>query len=365
MITRPDFRTIKWGFCTHTLAPAIYDDECPLDLAPVEGAPPPHRNDVLVAEVEQIDHHRRIELHSGRSATLYPGDVVGVAFGQRYATRQYEGIIPEDLSTCHMLSVGGVCGRVVGKAPMMGEPTRLRPLGYVVDGAGERVNLRRYGRMPALAPKTTTVVVVGSSMDSGKTTAACAIVHGLARSGRRVCAGKITGTGSAKDILLMRDAGAYRTLAFTDIGHASTAGASYDELVNLADSIRSNLAVHSPDYVVLEIADGIVQRETHMLLEYFAKRGDVDHFVYCCCDTLGVPLGIDRLTRLGLRVTVVSGMVTVSPLAASEARLVTDVAVASIDELVRGAAGYFPERSASERGGNTVSAAAASRGAAV
>ncbi len=346
MFALPNIQDVKWGYCTHLLAHAIRADDGRLRLAPIDGTSPPRRNDVLVAEVEQIDHHRRIELHSARNSTLYAGDLVGLAFGFRYATRQYQGIVPDDLSECHMLSVGGVCGRVVGKAPMMGEPTRLRPVGYLVDEVGRRVNLRDYARGPTIAPRTTTILVVGSSMDSGKTTAACSIIHGLARSGRRVCAGKITGTGSAKDILLMQDAGAFQTLAFTDVGHASTAETTPDEVIELARTIQTNLAALAPDYIVLEIADGIVQRETKMLLEHFARHGGIDHLVYCCCDTLGVPMGVERLAQLGLPVAVVSGMVTISPLAGREAQTVTDVPVLSITDLIREATVLFPQRHA-------------------
>lgn len=339
-----DLSEVKWGYCTHVLSQALYEGE--LHATPIsESDEPPQPNDVMLARVGEIDHHKRIELHSTRPATLYEGDLVGVAFGYRYATRQFEGIVPNTVDECHMLSVGGVCGQVIGAAPQMGMPTRLVPVAYVTDSSGTRVNLRRFGRSPAIADAPTTIVVVGSSMDSGKTTATAAIVRGLALTGRRVCAGKITGTGSAKDLLTMKDAGAFRTLGFTDVGHASTARASADELVHLWRTIQSNLALHRPDYIVLEIADGIVQRETRMLLDYFSQQQNVDHFVYCCCDTLGVPLGVTRLRTLGLPLAAISGMVTITPLAANEAREHTDVPVVSVDELrTPEVANLFPTR---------------------
>lgn len=200
MDTLQDLRAVKWGYCTHLLRPAIDNDE--LSFAPIsEAVGGPRPNDVVIAEVVLLEHHKKIELHSARSATLYEGDRVGVAYGHRYATRQFEGIVPDDFDICHLLSVGGVCGRVVGKAPTMGEPTILRPIALLCDSSGARVNLRDYGRSPVLASRVTTIVVVGSSMDSGKTTAAAGLVRGLTRCGSRVCAGKITGTGSAKDLL--------------------------------------------------------------------------------------------------------------------------------------------------------------------
>ena len=53
----------------------------------------------------------------------------------------------------------------------MDEPTILRVIGFPIDIEGRRINLRRYGLKPiALAASTpASILVVGSSMDAGKT----------------------------------------------------------------------------------------------------------------------------------------------------------------------------------------------------
>lgn len=295
---------------------------------------PPERDDVLVAEVMRIQHHTRIELANARSATLFEGDLVGVAWGHRYATRQFHGVVPDSHEVCQMLSVGGVCGQVIGAASSMRDPTILMPIGGLVDKSGQRVNLHRFGLRPipsSAAP--TSILVVGSTMDSGKTTAAASIVYGLRRSGARVAAAKLTGTGSAKDLMIVKDAGAVAAIDFTDVGHASTAMSSRQELANIVDVIRSNLAKSKPDYIVMEIADGIVERETKMLLELFQIQQSIDYVIYCCCDSLGVEAGVDRLRQHGLNVAAVSGMATYTPLAAAEARGQTDLPVLQACEL--------------------------------
>ena len=234
-----------------------------------------------------------------------------------------------------MLSVGGVCGQVIGAARTMRPPTVLRALGCPLDQSGERVNLRRFGLRPA-APTgavPTSVLVVGSTMDSGKTTTAASIVHGLRRSGARVTAAKLTGTGSGKDLLLMKDAGAAAVLDFTDVGHASTAMCSRHELANISAVIRSHLAAHEPDYLVMEIADGVVQRETEMLLQLFQMQQSIDYVVYCCCDSLGVEVGVDLLRHYNLNVVAVSGIAAYTALAATEARGQTDLPVYQALEL--------------------------------
>ena len=298
-------------------------------------ADPPNANDVIVAEVLEIGRHKKIELPCKRPSTLFPGDLVGMAYGYRYATRQFEGTVPAGHEPCHMLTVGGVCGEVVGMPTDMDPPTTLRSLGYLLDSSGRRVNLETHGIKLNGAPfaGATTILVVGSSMDSGKTTAAYSVVHGLTRAGARVCAAKVTGTASAKDPIIMEDAGALKILDFTDLGHASTAMCSREQLWNIVTVTRSQLAALRPDYIVLEVADGIVQRETSMLLELFQVHRNIDYVIYTCNDSLGVASGVNRLRQYELNVAAVSGWVGCSPLAAHEAQAQTDVPVLRPEDL--------------------------------
>jgi hypothetical protein len=327
-------RRIKWSYATHVLSdlPATGMD---LDGRLGRLADPPNANDVIVAEVLEIGRHKKIELPCKRPSTLFPGDLVGMAYGYRYATRQFEGTVPAGHEPCHMLTVGGVCGEVVGMPTDMDPPTTLRSLGYLLDSSGRRVNLETHGIKLNGAPfaGATTILVVGSSMDSGKTTAAYSVVHGLTRAGARVCAAKVTGTASAKDPIIMEDAGALKILDFTDLGHASTAMCSREQLWNIVTVTRSQLAALRPDYIVLEVADGIVQRETSMLLELFQVHRNIDYVIYTCNDSLGVASGVNRLRQYELNVAAVSGWVGCSPLAAHEAQAQTDVPVLRPEDL--------------------------------
>ncbi len=334
MDTTVNHRRIKWGYATHALSdvPATHMD---LDGRLGRLAEPPNANDVIVAEVVEIGRHTKIELPCKLPARLFPGDLVGVAYGYRYATRRFEGTLPTKHEPCHMLTVAGVCGEVVGMPMDERPPTVLRSLGYLLDSSGRRVNLQTHGLKLNGTPlaRATTILVVGSSMDSGKTTAAYSVVHGLTRAGARVCAAKLTGTASAKDPLSMEDAGALKVLDFTDLGHASTARCSREQLWNIVTVIRSHLAALRPDYVVFEIADGIVQRETVMLLELFQAHHDVDYVMYACNDSLGVAAGVDRLRQHEFNVAAVSGWVGCSPLAVQEAQAQTDVPVLRPEDL--------------------------------
>ena len=55
------------------------------------------------------------------------------------------------------------------------------------------------------------VLMVGSSMSSGKTTTACAIIHELRRRGKKVLAAKLCGAGYYRDSLAMADSGTSHT----------------------------------------------------------------------------------------------------------------------------------------------------------
>lgn len=66
------------------------------------------------------------------------------------------------------------------------------------------------------------VLIIGTSMDAGKTVAAKAIVRRLKARGLKVAATKLTGAGRFRDILAMRDAGADAIFDFVDAGLPST-----------------------------------------------------------------------------------------------------------------------------------------------
>src|SRR5256714_14935947 len=55
---------------------------------------PPQVGDVALARVESIGKNMALDLASGRRCKLHNGDSIGVVFGNRYATLQFEGYPP-------------------------------------------------------------------------------------------------------------------------------------------------------------------------------------------------------------------------------------------------------------------------------
>jgi hypothetical protein len=137
-----DDPTIKHGFAGR----AVPLTEM-VKVVPMSGAP--QIGDMVLAEVLSVGKNKTLEVRSGVSMYLFEGDLIVGAFGHRYATDQYEGYVPEEpVEKCDLLSVGGVCGRVVSRHSAMGEPTKLRVLGVVGNRDGWSINQRDYGVTP-------------------------------------------------------------------------------------------------------------------------------------------------------------------------------------------------------------------------
>jgi hypothetical protein len=325
---------LKWTYVTRTL-PA--DAAGTATIGPHEG--PARAGDLIVAKVERLGTHDHAEDRHGRRVRLYPGDLVVGAYGNRYATDFYEGYVPTGART-HLLTAGGLIGTVAAAHEAHADPTSLEVVGRL---AGERLrplSLQDFAR-PLLPPNPAagvpiTVAVLGTSMNSGKTTTAAAIVRGFARAGFTPGAGKVTGSGSGKDRWSYQDAGAHALLDFLDFGMPSTFGYPLDRLDATMTAIRDGLASKGCDVVVLEIADGLLQEETAWL----ARRlpGFADAAVFAAVDALSARSGVALLREIGVPVRAVSGLVTRSPLAARETAAATGLPVLSPAALATGAA---------------------------
>jgi hypothetical protein len=102
------------------------------------------------------------------------------------------------------------------------------------------------------------VYVAGTCMNAGKTVAATELVRGLARSGLRVAACKLTGVSLMRDTLSMLDAGALAALTFNDAGAASThAGMTVPVARGLLNRLTRERGSR-PDVIVAELGDGIL-----------------------------------------------------------------------------------------------------------
>lgn len=295
----------------------------------------PRPGDLVLVRVDKLGQHKFLELANGRRARLFPGDEIMLVYGNRYAPDQFEAEVPADLAPCHMAAAGGIAARVLSKHPKMTAPTAVSPVGLVTDALGNVVNIERFalGDVASAAARPLVVAVVGTSMNAGKTETATHIVRGLAESGLRVGAAKVTGTGAGPDAWSMLDAGAFRVLDFGDAGLPSTYLAGAARVEATFRLLLNHLAQDGAEAIVLEVADGVFQPETASLLRSPTFAARVDVIVFASGDATGSALGVQWLREANLPVRALCGVVSSSPLAAREAAHATGLPVVTLDEL--------------------------------
>jgi hypothetical protein len=304
-------------------------------LLPVRGQS--QAGDIALARLEKFGKNTRLELAEGRVANLHEGDTLAVVFGNRYATEQFEGYVGADGDSCDLLSMAGVCGLVKSKHAEVSQPTKLRLLGRLADAEGRPLRLRDYALKPVESTRIPRIAVIcGSSMDAGKTHTAMSLITGLRTSGQRVAGIKLTGTAAGRDTWNLLDAGAVRALDFVDGGFCSTYLCSLQELLSLWDLLLRHAAATDAHWVVVEIADGLLQKETSALLQCDSFTSKVNAWFFATRDPLGAVGGIFTLRDWGIDPVAISGVVSMSPLASREIENATGIRCLTAGDLQRG-----------------------------
>jgi hypothetical protein len=145
----------------------------------------PEVGDVVYGSIGRIGQHVSIENVSGRIHTVHTGTRAIFVFGNRYAPDYYEGLLPTHITTeVDLLARSGMIGKVQTQNALVAAPTRVRILGYVCNENGEVLNTRQ---MPVInprsevkkTPRSPLILVVGTSMNAGKSLAAAACCCGI------------------------------------------------------------------------------------------------------------------------------------------------------------------------------------------
>ena len=289
----------------------------------------PKAGDVAIFKVKELGKHTRIQTTGGNNSYILSGDLIMASFGNRYATGQMEGYIPETYhSTYHVLGQGGAIGILTSihdKFEDVG-PTTLSLVGYVVDDSGNVINTKylnsdeasTHKSIPLLNTNPKVILSLGTSMDSGKTTTAAFINRGLKLARKKVAFIKLTGTVYTKDKSMVRDYGANISIDFSNFGFPSTYMCSTLEIINLYKRLLNRVIVHNPDYIIVEIADGLLQRETSALIHNKNFMNNVSGVLFSSGDSMSAISGSDLLTKLGCKIIGVSGLFSASPLLVNE-----------------------------------------------
>ena len=109
-----------------------------------------------------------------------------------------------------------------------------------------------------------------------------------------------------------------------------------EELLDLYQSLLVKLSPDKPDYIVVEIADGLMQRETNFLLRSKEFMSTIHSVVFSCGDSLSAFQGVEILGSMGITPALISGRFTMSPLLIEEVKNYSNVPVLSIDQIMSG-----------------------------
>jgi hypothetical protein len=313
--------------------------DIPADARLIAGKVAPRPGDLVLAQVGAIGHHARLELMSGRRATLHVGDEILVAYGDRYAPDQFEALTPGDLGPCNLVAGGGVASSMTQRAERARKPTEITPIGLVADAEGARLSTHDFALSPiALAgARPPTFAVLGTAMNSGKTATMGALARGETMAGRRVGAAKLTGTGSGGDLWTYLDAGAGAALDFTDAGHVTTYRVGLPALERIAETLATQLAAGGAEIVLLEISDGLLLEDTAALAASPLFRDLVDGVVFAATDSMGAVAGETWLRDAGHDVIAITGQLTRSSMLAAEAAQRAHAPVLTLGDISGGA----------------------------
>lgn len=202
----------------------------------------------------------------------------------------------------------GLFGLETSKSKMVPHSPSFQYEGHVLR-RGQEVCMKyfvpdtHFEEMPYCCP---TMLLLGTSMSSGKTTAGRQVIHLLKELGaERIVATKLSGAGFYHDILSFRDAGADLVYDFVDAGLPSSI-ISQEEYRSSMRNLLSIISAQKPSIVVAEA--GALPFESYngfIALQELYKG--VNFIVMCASD----PYAVVAMTKdFGIRPNVVSGIVT-------------------------------------------------------
>ncbi len=290
----------------------------PFDLGPyVNVHPKPLAEEgaaIACRVLTQRKEYGHLELPSGRTARLVPGDLIVGVLGSRAALRGFCGRPPATVKVgdvLHLLNMGGVIGVSEGDHAGLGSPIELEVLGVPVRN-GKPLRLQDFAieREPPLpTPMPPVLIIVGTCMHAGKSTAAAVITRSLRTRGRVVHAGKVTGVAAIQDILKFQDYGAHKTLSFLECGAPSTC--YRNDVEEIARTLLGHLAQEAPDLILIEMGDGLSGE--YGVDEILADPGFAKHVkgaVLAANDIIGAVAAARQLQALGIEVKAITGPAT-------------------------------------------------------
>ncbi len=283
-----------------------------LDTVPFEVQPLPRSQwatgDYVLGEViPPLNPSSQVELTNGRMTNLLPGDLIIGAFGIRQATLAIVGDwqdIPTD-NSLHALTAAGLFGKATSVSHLWSYPPSLMYQGHVLRD-GQKLTMDNFiNPLPEQPYQCPTIMIIGTSMSAGKTTAARVIIRLLRQMGLQVVGAKLTGAGRYRDILAMQDAGAHQIFDFVDVGLPSSV-CEPEEFRQRVRQLLTKIAATKPDVVVAEAgASPLEPYNGSIVLE--EMRSQINYTILCASDPYAV-VGVSQ--GFGMQPDLITGVAT-------------------------------------------------------
>jgi hypothetical protein len=248
----------------------------------------------------------QVELATGRMVQALKGDRVIGAFGNRAATLEAAGSW-EDISgnAMHAMTSAGLFGAVTSLSSLIPPLTNLDYAGHVMRG-GKKVCMADFRIECEGTFGIPSVLLVGTSMSSGKTTTGRLVVHELERMGLNVIGAKLTGAGRYRDILSFRDAGASAIFDFVDAGLPSTV-VPEKEFRRVIRPLLHHIDALQPDVAVIEAGASPLEPYNGTAAIEEIDENNLRCKILCASDPYAV-VGVEK--AFGLQPDLVTGPAT-------------------------------------------------------
>ena len=235
----------------------------------------------------------RVELPAGRMCQVLDGDMIIGAFGKRAATLEGTGDWEKigKNGALNALTSAGLFGKLTSMSPVVPDLMHLKYRGHVVRGE-KKVTMGQFcGQYEPMELTAPVVMLIGTSMSSGKTSSGRVIIHELKRRGLKVTAAKLTGAARYRDVLSFGDAGADHIVDFVDAGLPSSVcePEAYEPALR---EMLSKIAATAPDVVVAEAGASPLEPYNGSLA-MAALDSNIRMLVLCASDPYAV-LGVQH-----------------------------------------------------------------------
>lgn len=249
----------------------------------------------------------RVEVGTGRMAEVANGDLVVGVLGHREATLEVVGswrAIGDNLEMQAMTSAG-LFGRATSVSELLPRLLTLRYRGHVLVDGRKQTMSGFVTEAPDAELEAPMFLLIGTSMNAGKTVAAKTLIRLLKQEGHRVVGAKLTGAGRYRDILSMADAGADAIFDFVDVGLPSTVCAEATFRARLKLLLRK-IASAEPEVVVAEAGASPLE-PYNGAIAVEELRGMVCFTVLCASDPYAAHGVIEAF---GTRPSLITGIAT-------------------------------------------------------